>query len=360
MLQKIAPVEVLCFSAPAEDQAPEKFVKNGLKVTVVSFDRATLFKRIFYPLRPYFLNGVSKNMKGVLKEKNTPDTLLYVCKLNMAAYIPYAKQLGFKVILDNHNVESDLILDQVRSSPKNFLHWPIALQYRRHEKYFCESSDAVISVSPEDQKILKKMCPTTRVEMIPNTIDCDWYTMPPSDGDNATLFFIGSLDYLPNIQGLKWFAESVLPLLKEKLEINLPPVVVAGARPAPELVSMLEASGIQVVINPPDAVPLLSRSMLTFVPLFEGSGTRLKILESLAASKPVVSTTKGVEGLDFTPDCIRISDTPEGFARAIIDLVENPHKRQTMAHVGLAEVRAKYDWRGYAQQIRTIVEQTMG
>ncbi|HEY5014161.1 MAG TPA: glycosyltransferase, partial [Acidimicrobiia bacterium] len=94
----------------------------------------------------------------------------------------------------------------------------------------------------------------------------------------------------------------------------------------------------------------------TVVPLRRGGGTRLKVLESLALGTPVVSTAKGVEGLDLVPGReVLVADTAEAFAATVIDLMEDPLRRDALATAGRRAVEERYDWRPIARRFTDLV-----
>ena len=135
MLLENMEVEVLCF---AKADTTESYVipplPQGLTLTLIQHNASPIWKRALSPLRPYVVNGYSQEMAQAIKMRAKPGTLLWVSRLGMAQYIPLAKSLGYRVILDEHNIESDVLFDSAFSSIEN---WPqsfIALQCAYYEK----------------------------------------------------------------------------------------------------------------------------------------------------------------------------------------------------------------------------------
>ena len=122
------------------------------------------------------------------------------------------------------------------------------------------------------------------------------------------------MDWLPNIDGVKWFTAEILPLIRARRPACT--VAIVGRKPGSDIVS-LSGGGIQVTGTVPDVRPHLWGASVSIVPLRIGGGTRLNIYESMAAGTPVVSTTVGAEGLDVSsPENILLADTPQTFADA--------------------------------------------
>ena len=166
-------------------------------------------------------------------------------------------------------------------------------------------------------------------------------------GHGGDLLFVGSLNYKPNLDGLRWFAQEIWPRLSELLPRMR--VIVAGAEPASEVRAICRRSGFRLVANPDDIRPLYRRAAAAIVPLRFGSGSRIKILEAGALGVPVISTRKGAEGLEldestdafisdesadqFVASCVEcLSDKVEARARAsaLKRRVEDRHLRSSV------------------------------
>jgi glycosyltransferase involved in cell wall biosynthesis len=106
-----------------------------------------------------------------------------------------------------------------------------------------------------------------------------------------------------------------------------------------------------------DVRPVIARSWVSVVPLRKGGGTRLKILESLSIGTPVVSTSKGAEGLDLIPGKeILIADDPEDFAEQVLQLLSNPELREELSQNGRRAVEERYDWNMVSDSLERLIE----
>jgi glycosyltransferase involved in cell wall biosynthesis len=338
LLQERADVEILCFGNPAQSTGQPR-------ATIIERRKAPIWKRAIYPLRPYVVNGYCEDMAAAIRERAAPGTLLWVSRLAMAQYIQAARAAGFSVVLDEHNVESSVLMNAAFSKMR---HWPsslLAAQCRYYEERFCLASDAVVATSDVDAHRLQRLAPKAPIHIIPNSVDCEAYAEARTR-PGRTLFFSGTLNYAPNVEGLVWFTAEVLPRLKAALGAEMPRVVVAGANPTPEILSRLGRAGVEVVPNPPSMLPYLADAAVVFVPIRSGSGTRLKILEAMASGRAVVSTGKGAEGLVLSPTYdVFVADQADTFTSAILRLLRNPQLRAEVGVHAVRTIEEHYDWR---------------
>lgn len=230
-------------------------------------------------------------------------------------------------VLSLHNVEADRMPDEtgIVAAERRLVRDPRA---------------TVVVVSERDREILG-----VDADVVSNGTDVPAATTDvPDVGD---LVFVGAMDYAPNRLAVEWWARDVWPLLPP----GTPPLTVAG-RKADALRSY---AGVSVVGEVADVAPVLERAALVVVPLHHGGGTRLKVLEAFAANRPVLSTAKGVEGLDVTGgvDCV-LADEPAAFAAAVTQLLADAPRRAKLAAAGRA-VAERHAWGPIAERFAEIV-----
>jgi glycosyltransferase involved in cell wall biosynthesis len=151
------------------------------------------------------------------------------------------------------------------------------------------------------------------------------------------------MGYPPNIDAVLYFCNSIMPLIQNRIpDLKL---VVVGHEPAPEIRELAERGNVTVTGYVENVIPYYQQSQVTIVPLRGGGGTRLKILESMALGRPIVSTTLGCEGLNVTDgDNIMISDSPREFAERVIQLLTDKGLRERIARNARRLVETHYDW----------------
>jgi glycosyltransferase involved in cell wall biosynthesis len=250
-------------------------------------------------------------------------------------------------LLFQHNVETMIwqrFFENAKGPIRRFYFALQASAMLAYERSVCRSVAHVIAVSEKDAELMRSLFEISNVSIVPTGVDVDFFTPPPSSLRIADLTFVGSMDWLPNIDAVSYFVREVLPLIRRRRpDCSL---VIVGRDPPPAVRSLADGSkSIRVTGTVPDIRPYLWGSLVSIVPLRIGGGTRLKIYESMAARVPVVSSAIGAEGLSVsTPDHIRIADTPESFANACLELLDNPSTRSSIADAAWELVASKFSW----------------
>jgi polysaccharide biosynthesis protein PslH len=236
-------------------------------------------------------------------------------------------------------------------------------QWRRmfnFERDACRRFDTVIAVSDTDAEKMRADYDLKNVVAIPTAVDTDYFRPDPNlrRAENS-LVFTGSLDWTPNIDGLKWFVDLVMPIVARTVpDVKLN---VVGRNPRPDLVAGIRGRhGVELVGRVPDVRPHVQGAIASVVPLLVGGGTRMKIYESLALDTPVVSTTIGAEGLPLENDKhILIGDSPEAFAKATIRLLTDKSAGEALGKQGGDYVREKFSAAAVAREFAAICHETV-
>jgi glycosyltransferase involved in cell wall biosynthesis len=211
------------------------------------------------------------------------------------------------------------------------------------ERRACQEAARVIAVSRHDAALLQELY-GVQASYVPTGVDLDYFRRSGAATPKADLVCVGSMDWMPNIEGIIQFVRDVLPAIWEKKPDCT--LAIVGRDPS----SGVRALGkrdrrIQVTGTVPDVRPWLWGAKASIVPLRIGSGTRLKIYEAMAAGTPVVSTRVGAEGLEVAhPLNIRLADTPPEFAKQCLEMLENRGERERMAREALELVTSCFSW----------------
>lgn len=287
-------------------------------------------------------------------------------------------------VFDDHNAEYVLQRTAFRSDAHNFRRWHAALysliQWKKlqaYERHACRIADHVVACSETDANAIRTLMqvpsdagfpvrPTTSsgltvtpVTVIPNGVDTGHF-VPSVDVcakplSKLSMVFTGKMDFRPNVDGTLWFCGEILP--RVRAQIPLAHVVIVGQRPAAAVGALAGKPGVQVTGAVPDIRPFVADAAVYVVPLRMGSGTRLKVLEAMAMGKAIVSTQRGVEGIDVVPGRhALIADSPDGFARELVDLLHDPERRQALGRAARELVVARYDWRNIVGAFDTIYD----
>lgn len=298
-----------------------------------------------WPIQP----ELAERVDAVIRDWK-PD-IVHAEELRMASYLPALRgvKCSAKQSVAFHNVESEL-LAQTGSFPLPMLapiFNKIHLRNLRHfERKVAESVDLNFAYSSRDRAIYQKLVPAALWANTSGGAKVREARKSPAVS-TPSILIVGTLSYAPNIEGIRWFFDKVLPHLPRSFQVTI-----AGSQASPEFAKYLRSHRCQFVDSPKELEPLYHSHAVCAVPLFSGSGTRGKILEALSYEKALVSTRKGIEGLDIEKgQGILISDNPENFARKLVQLIENPKERQRIAEMGHNRVLKLYDWKVVAKNL---------
>jgi polysaccharide biosynthesis protein PslH len=276
-------------------------------------------------------------------------------------WTPYADALrdialGRRVVMA-HNVES-LIWQRYYETETNALRrWYIGRQWRkfqRFEKRVLSEAEFAIAVSEADAQRFREQFGVKRVDVVENGVDTAYFQPQARRRDPRRLLFLGSLDWRPNLDGVRVFLDRVFPTLK--LAEPSTRLCLVGRNPPETLRQQVAATpGVELYANVPDVRPYLADCGLMVVPLRIGGGSRLKILEALAGGTPVVSTRIGAEGLALEPGKdLTVVPEIDDLTHALLKAMNHPEPLQTQAETGREKVLERYDWDRLAGQLEQV------
>jgi len=194
------------------------------------------------------------------------------------------------------------------------------------------------------------------VRVVDNGVDVKYFASTAGRRAPAPkqILFLGSLDWRPNLDAIDLLLTQIMPeILAAEPEARLS---IVGRNPSPALLRRIRREpNVEVHANVDDVRPYLARSAVMAVPLRIGGGSRLKILEAIAAGVPVVSTAVGAEGLLFEADRdLRVAEGGHAMATAIVDTMRNPERAAAMVERGRTLIDAHYDWSRLADRLEQI------
>ena len=221
---------------------------------------------------------------------------------------------------------------------------------RRAEAETLDACERHTAVSELNRRRLLELRPAARIDVIENGVDTAHFT-PRNDGDRRRVVFVGAMDYFANAEAALRFAREDWPAVRKRC--NGLVLTIVGRKPDAAVRALAsEAAGIEVTGTVDDVRPYYHQARAAIVPLRAGSGTRLKILEAMAAGVPVVSTALGAEGLEVrSGENIMIADTTEQTAEAIARVAEPGVFRESMIGRGRELVEGRYDWGALAARL---------
>ena len=291
----------------------------------------------------------------LLKEEHYDVVVLETMVSINAAKLVRRMQKDAFIIFDTHNVDSSLAEEEFK---KGLIRKEIFESILETESTLYKRVDAVFACSEVDKagftNINKGPLP---IAVIPNGVKLNPVLL--DEGVKMTtpvyIIFCGSLGYHPNIEGLLWFYQSIWPIIKQSLP-SLKLIVLGSGQPTPEIASLQKDSDLWFTGRVPDVKEYYEKASLSVVPLKSGSGTRLKILEALNLGVPVISTSKGAEGIDYTASQdLVIADLETDFANAVVQVISNREKRMDLQKKGRRLIENKYDWNMIGKKIQSFI-----
>jgi len=283
-----------------------------------------------------------------------PYKLVHLQSLEMATYLPLVREAApqAKIIYDAYNAEYDLQRLIYKVDRRNLMRWLAALysflQWRRlyqFESEVCRAADRVIAVSEADAEALRKLAPNTPLTLVPNAIYAAEYTQnrQPLALGSAALLFTGTMNYRPNVDAMLWFVRHVLDRVRQAVpEARL---FIVGNKPHSRLDSIRRRKDVEITGYVQDVTPFLHSAAVYVAPLRMGSGTRLKLLQAMAAGCAIVSTPIGALGLAVENGReMLLAEDPITFAQAVIGLLRDPAKRAALGQAAQNMAQTRYDW----------------
>ncbi|MGB3295826.1 MAG: glycosyltransferase family 4 protein [Phormidesmis sp.] len=301
-----------------------------------------------------YRDEISQELKSFL-QKFQPDLIIFE-ELWLYLYLPTIKEItSCPIVLDQHNIEANLLTqtqppsntlgDRLRKTIQN-------RKLRFIEQDFVRKADQVWVCSQEDADLLKEMYDSQlHVRIVPNGIEQSFYApvyadphslLPALDPNPHTLFFAGTFSYPPNQTAAHILIDQILPKLQQHYANAR--LLLVGKSPTAD---MLEAShrnkNVIVTGRVDDIRPYMAAASVAVVPLLQGGGTRLKVLEAFAARMPVVTTSKGIEGIEARDNYhVLIRDPVDDIVEAIDSLWSNQDMSAALTEAAISLLQQKF------------------
>ncbi|WP_272075638.1 glycosyltransferase family 4 protein [Nodularia sphaerocarpa] len=299
----------------------------------------------------------SWKMKRILKKlSNLNFNIVLFDSIFMAQYFSLFPQ-SYR-ILSEHNIESTILegtlnIYNQKKVPSSSSQKELDL-FKEYENQTWMNFPLRTVVSEIDKKQLDDRCVIGETIVVRNGIDIKKINLVNCSLDAKKILFMGEMSYPPNVDAVCYFYQQILPVIWQHApEFKF---CIAGGNPALEVYDLGKDARIEIIANPEDMSKVAQECSLTVVPLRIGSGTRLKILHSMAMGLPVVSTTLGCEGLNLIDSLhISICNEPGKFAQAVIRLNSDYQFRSSLQKNARQLVEEYYDW----QNIFTEFEKEM-
>jgi len=319
-----------------DEQVPEEFkhkthytsVYKDTGVTISGALKNLCSAESYFVSRFYF-----KEFKDALVKKLASFTfdIIQLEGVFMASYIPLIRQHSkAKIVIRAHNLEHQIWERHLLQEKKGIKKAYLSLQNKRLKQFEMAAfaqADAVVTITDEDKYNIARFQPQKRLYTCLTGINLTNYkaVAPANPG---TVFHFASMDWMPNEEAVDWLLTQVWgKVLKQVPGAKL---VLAG-KGMPERFKKQATSSILVKEQVDNSADFYGTYDIMLVPLWSGSGLRIKLVEGLAYGKPIITTSIGAEGIPYTQGKdLLIADTPEAFAEAIVSVLAEPLKKQAL------------------------------
>jgi glycosyltransferase involved in cell wall biosynthesis len=273
----------------------------------------------------------------------------------MASYIPVIKKYSkAKIVLRSHNLEHQIwerhLVNEKNIIKKTYL----SIQNNRLKSFEInafKNVDAIVTITDEDKKTISLICPNKPIHTCLTGINLDGYKQVLRPKYPNTLFHFASMDWMPNIEAVDWFLNTVWnDVLKIKPDAKL---VLAG-RGMPDRIKSRHGAteNITVIYDVKDSTEFYNTYDIMLVPLWSGSGLRIKLVEGLAYGKAIITTSIGAEGIPYSANKdFLIADTSAEFTNAIISLLSNQSQKQELQQSARTLAQNNFDYKVIAAQL---------
>lgn len=309
---------------------------------------------------PYYRNRRLQQWVDRVVRRVKPHAIL-VYSGAMAQYVPVD---GPRTVLTLDDVDSEKWRQYAATKP-----WPLSWLYKREadellafERRKTSESDACVFISSAEADLFRRLAPEVADKVVDRRQGVDGgyfdpageYPNPIPTGERA-LVFTGLMDYWPNVEAVTWFADAVLPLVRQ--ERPQAQFMIVGMNPNAAVRRLGERPGITVTGAVPDVRPYLAHCAAVVAPLRIARGIQNKVLEALAMARPVVATEAALTGIDVGPNKLTRacnSADPAAMAAAIIEVLDAPGSDPAARETVLQH----YNWDTNLKQMVKLLEGT--
>lgn len=356
-------VTVIAFAHDEADREAARVLQEekGIETIAIPHDERSKKLRslpLFLTQRPLTLGVYGSSALQREVDARLPDTqLAYAFSSSMGAFLT-----GRGVPWVMHFAELDSDKWRQYADEHGF---PMKLVYRREWKTLHSferkvAADALTNVfcTPLEERIFNDSIPGCPSTVMRNGVDLDYYRPTPGAGEPGHCVFTGVMDYFPNVNGCVWFADEILPRVRERVPGAR--FTIIGSKPTDEVRALANREGIEVTGFVDDTRDWLRRGAVSVAPLRVARGIQNKVLEALAMGLPTVGTTPATQGVEGEAgEHFIVANDAESFAREVATLLLDPVAARALGDRGRAFVEERYDWEACLSPLDDIVERVM-
>ena len=240
--------------------------------------------------------------------------------------------------------------------------WPRSLVYRsearrllRYERELTARAALSLVTTEAEREDAQRLLPGAALAVYSNGVDLEYFQAAPYPVESKQLVFTGVMDYWPNSQGVAYFANEILPLIRRSVPGCT--FTIVGSRPTKEVKALARDPGVTVTGRVPDVRSYLRSAAVVVVPLLMARGIQNKILEAMATARPIVTTSMAGKGVDAgESDGVFAADGPAEFATRVIELLESSEKASQLGAEARRRVEDAYVWEKQVAHLEGLLE----
>jgi glycosyltransferase involved in cell wall biosynthesis len=275
--------------------------------------------------------------------------------LHMSQYVPHKGSAAF--VHDAHNLEHVLWRRLAQNLGNPLKAAFAATQCRKLtdlQRRVAVASEYCVTLSDEDRAEYLRICPEANVATVPNGADLEYWVPAGHPPEPASIIYFGNLSWPPQADAALFFHDQILP--RVRAEVPEARFSIVGQGP-PEAIRRLASDRVTVTGYVDDIRPYVERATVVVLPLRVGAGTKHRVFQALAMTKPVVCTPVAAEGIALTHgETALIASEPEAFAQATVSLLKDGQLSQRLGEQGRALVREQYDWRQIYKRLEDVFQ----
>jgi sugar transferase (PEP-CTERM/EpsH1 system associated) len=278
--------------------------------------------------------------------------VIFVCSSNMAHYVLDHPHKGRRRIVDLADVDSEKwrAYAEQNSGVMKWVYGREARLVAALEKRIARETDFSTFVSEPEAALFRTLVPdrAQAIVGVPSGVDYVYFDPAgsfeaPYDASRPNFVFTGTMDYIPNVDAVTWFARDILPVIRRTLPDAQFHIV--GSSPAAAVQELAKIDGVHVTGRVPDVRPYLAHCTAGVAPMRIARGIQNKVMEAMAMAKPVIVTSDALEGIDASPDIeVVLANDTAAIARAACRLAEDPAARERIGLAARRRVVAEFSW----------------
>lgn len=306
---------------------------------------ANLFSKQSYFVSRFFFKAFEEEI--VRRLKAHAFDLVQLEGVFLATYIPLIRRhSGAKIVIRAHNLEHQIWERHLANEPNFLKKQYLTLQNKRLRRFELDafaSADAIVTITDEDKKNIQKLVPQKALYTCLTGINLNAYQKVERPVEPDTLFHFASMDWMPNEEAVSWLMEHVWPGVVKSLPDSK--LVLAGKN-MPEKFRRLANKNLEVIEHVSSSPEFYSTYDIMLVPLWSGSGLRIKLVEGLAYGKAIITTSIGAEGIPYTNHKnMVVADSAASFTEAIVSLLKDQAQKQRLQQQARALAEQHFDYK---------------